>query len=110
MNSLFLKTLNNEKSNRPPFWFMRQAGRYLPEYRALREKADGFMNLCLNSKLACEVTLQPISRFNPDAAILFSDILVVPYGLGVGVDFVEGKGPILDAVNDKSDLARLNYQ
>ena len=110
MNSLLIKTLNNKKPTRPPFWFMRQAGRYLPEYRALREKADGFMKLCLNSKLSCEVTLQPVSRFNPDAAILFSDILIVPYGLGVGVDFIEGKGPILDAVNDKSDLVRLNYQ
>ena len=110
MNSLLIKTLNNKKPTRPPFWFMRQAGRYLPEYRALREKADGFMKLCLNSKLSCEVTLQPVSRFNPDAAILFSDILIVPYGLGVGVDFIEGKGPILDAVNDKADLVRLNYQ
>ncbi len=107
MNNLFLKTLAGNKTIRPPFWFMRQAGRYLPEYRALREKTDGFLSLCLNSKLACEVTLQPISRFQPDAAILFSDILIVPYGLGMSVDFVEGKGPILDALSDSSDIKRL---
>ena len=110
MSSLFLDTLAGNKTRRPPFWFMRQAGRYLPEYRALRNKTDGFLSLCLNSKLACEVTLQPISRFEPDAAILFSDILIVPYGLGMGVDFVEGKGPILDAINDSSDIKRLNQE
>ena len=110
MSSLFLDTLAGNKTGRPPFWFMRQAGRYLPEYRALRNKTDGFLSLCLNSKLACEVTLQPISRFEPDAAILFSDILIVPYGLGMSVDFVEGKGPILDAINDSSDIKRLNQE
>ena len=107
MSRLFLDTLAGYKTSRPPFWFMRQAGRYLPEYRALRGKTDGFLSLCLNSKLACEVTLQPISRFEPDAAILFSDILIVPYGLGMSVDFVEGKGPILDAIADSSDIKRL---
>lgn len=107
MSSLFLNTLAGYKTRRPPFWFMRQAGRYLPEYRALRQKTEGFLSLCLDSKLACEVTLQPMSRFEPDAAILFSDILIVPYGLGVEVDFVEGKGPILDAIADNSDIKRL---
>ena len=107
MSSLLLDTLAGYKTKRPPFWFMRQAGRYLPEYRALREKANGFLNLCLNSKLACEVTLQPISRFEPDAAILFSDILIVPFGLGMGVDFIEGKGPILEAIVDSSGIKRL---
>ena len=110
MSSLFLDTLAGYKTRRPPFWFMRQAGRYLPEYRALREKTDGFLNLCLNSKLACEVTLQPIARFEPDAAILFSDILIVPYGLGMAVDFVEGKGPILEAITDSSDIKRLKLE
>ena len=110
MNNLFLSTLSNHKTYRPPFWFMRQAGRYLPEYRALRSKADGFLSLCLNSRLACEVTLQPVSRFEPDAAILFSDILIVPYGLGINVDFVEGKGPVLDAISDSSDIRRLDLE
>ena len=107
MNNLFLNALNGHKTHRAPFWFMRQAGRYLPEYMAIREKTDGFLNLCLNSRLACEVTLQPMHRFEPDAAILFSDILIVPYGLGMSVDFVEGKGPVLDAINDSSDIRRL---
>ena len=108
MNNLFLSALTGHKTNRPPFWFMRQAGRYLPEYRALRSKTDGFLSLCLNSRLASEVTLQPMSRFEPDAAILFSDILIVPYGLGMSVDFVEGKGPVLDAISDSSDIKRLD--
>ena len=108
MNSLFLKTLSGINTSRPPFWFMRQAGRYLPEYRVLRQKTEGFLSLCLNSRLACEVTLQPMNRFDPDAAILFSDILIVPYGMGMGVNFIEGRGPILDAITDGSDIGRLN--
>ena len=110
MNNLFLSALNGHKTSRAPFWFMRQAGRYLPEYRALRSKTDGFLSLCLNSRLACEVTLQPIYRFEPDAAILFSDILIVPYGLGMSVNFIEGKGPILDAIIDGSGIRRLNQK
>src|SRR4029453_6170595 len=74
----------------PPIWLMRQAGRYLPEYRAIREKAGGFLDLCLNSALASEVTLQPVRRFGFDAAILFSDILVVPLALGRKVEFLVG--------------------
>ena len=73
----------------------------------VRRKADGFLNLCLNSSLASQVTLQPMTRFDPDAAILFSDILIVPYGLGMAVDFVEGRGPVLDAISDSSDIKRL---
>jgi len=86
---------------------MRQAGRYLPEYRAIREKAGSFLNLCFNSKLAAEVTLQPIRRFGFDAAILFSDILVVPYALGQRVTFEVGEGPRLDAIDEPAAQQRL---
>jgi uroporphyrinogen decarboxylase len=86
---------------------MRQAGRYLPEYRAIREKAGSFLNLCFDSKLAAEVTLQPIRRFGFDAAILFSDILVVPHGLGQRVTFEVGEGPRLDAIDEPSAQQRL---
>jgi uroporphyrinogen decarboxylase len=91
----------------PPVWFMRQAGRYLPEYRATRKEAGSFLDLCYNPKLAAEVTLQPIRRYGFDAAILFSDILVVPDALGQGVRFVEGEGPQLDPVRSVADLSRL---
>lgn len=95
---LLIRTLRKEIAKRPPFWFMRQAGRYLPEYREIRGKAGGFLDLCFNPELACEVTLQPIRRFNMDAAILFSDILVIPHALGVSVSFVKGEGPKLEAI------------
>src|SRR5262245_43613276 len=84
---------------------MRQAGRYLPEYRAVREKAGSFLDLCLNSKLASEVTLQPVRRFGFDAAILFSDILVVPLALGRKVEFLPGEGPKLEPLRDAMALA-----
>ncbi len=90
---LVLRVLNGETLSPPPIWMMRQAGRYLPEYRATREKAGGFLDLCYNPDLAVEVTLQPIRRFGFDAAILFSDILVVPQALGRDLWFEEGHGP-----------------
>jgi uroporphyrinogen decarboxylase len=86
---------------------MRQAGRYLPEYRALREQATGFLDLCLDPKRAAEITLQPVRRFGFDAAILFSDILVVPHALGQGVSFIEGEGPRLDALAEPDALGVL---
>lgn len=90
---IFLRALRGEPIERTPVWFMRQAGRYLPEYRAVREKAGSFMDLCRNTELACEVTLQPLRRYALDAAILFSDILTVPDAMGLGLSFVQGEGP-----------------
>ena len=95
-----LCVLAGEREDVPPLWLMRQAGRYLPEYRALREKAGGFLELCFDAKSAAEITLQPIRRFGFDAAILFSDILVVPHALGQRVWFVEGEGPRLEPLGD----------
>lgn len=91
----------------PPVWLMRQAGRYLPEYRALRAEAGSFLALCFDPVRAAEVTMQPIDRFGFDAAILFSDILVIPHALGRRVDFVEGEGPRLDPI-DAAAIARLD--
>ena len=92
----------------PPIWLMRQAGRYLPEYRAVRARARDFLELCYTPALAAEVTLQPIRRFDLDAAIVFADILVVPDALNQTVRFVEGEGPRLDAIHSAAELARLN--
>ena len=94
----------------PPIWLMRQAGRYLPEYRALRQKIGNFLDLCLDPKLAAEVTLQPIRRFGFDAAILFSDILVVPYALGQRVEFTAADGPRLDVIDGTEGLRKLRRE
>ena len=91
--SLLIRSLQHKPIARTPIWIMRQAGRYLPEYRKTREKAGDFLNLCKNPELACEVTLQPLRRFSLDAAILFSDILTIPDAMGLGLSFEEGEGP-----------------
>ena len=92
-NDRFLRALMRQSVDRTPIWIMRQAGRYLPEYRATRSQAGDFMSLCKNTELACEVTLQPLERFELDAAILFSDILTIPDAMGLGLYFAEGEGP-----------------
>ena len=92
-NDRLLRALFREPVDRTHIWIMRQAGRYLPEYRATRERAGSFMNLCTHPELACEVTLQPLARFDLDAAILFSDILTVPDAMGLGLSFAPGEGP-----------------
>jgi uroporphyrinogen decarboxylase len=92
-NDRFLRALTRQPVDRTPIWIMRQAGRYLPEYRATRGQAGDFMSLCKNTELACEVTLQPLERYELDAAILFSDILTIPDAMGLGLYFAEGEGP-----------------
>ena len=102
-----LRVLSGEALSPPPAWMMRQAGRYLPEYRATRAEAGSFLDLCYNPAFATEVTLQPIRRFGFEASILFSDILVVPHALGQDVRFVEGEGPRLDALEGRAQFERL---
>ena len=101
---LLLQALSGQTTARPPIWLMRQAGRYLPEYRATREKAGGFLDLCYTPELAAEVTLQPIRRFGFDAAILFADILLVPQALGMDLWFEQGEGPRLTPVSSADEL------
>ena len=110
VNKPLLRVLAGGCEPVPPIWLMRQAGRYLPEYRAIREKAGSFLDLCFNPQRAAEVTLQPIRRFGFDAAILFSDILVVPHALGQRVTFEDGEGPRLDALKDPAALSRLDRE
>ena len=102
-----LRALAGETLKTPPIWVMRQAGRYLPEYRKLRAKAGNFLSLCYNSELAAEVTLQPIERFKLDAAIIFADILLIPQALGSELSFLEGDGPRLSRISNKNDILKL---
>lgn len=104
-----LRVLAGEAVTPPPAWMMRQAGRYLPEYRATRAQAGSFLDLCYSPDFAVEVTLQPIRRFGFEASILFSDILVIPDALGQDVRFVEGEGPRLDPLAGRADFARLRH-
>ena len=105
-----LQVLRGQTAARTPFWLMRQAGRYLPEYRAVRAETGGFLDLCYSPAKAAEVTLQPIRRYGMDAAIIFSDILVIPHGLGQDVAFREGEGPVLHPVRSERDFAGFNLE
>jgi uroporphyrinogen decarboxylase len=106
----FLEVLSGRRQPVPPIWMMRQAGRYLPEYREVRSRAGGFLDLCFTPEFAAEVTLQPIRRFKFDAAIIFSDILVIPYALGRAVRFEVGEGPRLDPLDTPDKVATLAAQ
>jgi len=112
-NSIFLSVFSNtptqKTSQKIPFWFMRQAGRYLPEYRAVRKNFSNFLEFCYTPDAATEVTLQPITRYDMSAAIIFSDILVIPDALGVNVQFAEGHGPILEPVSDLQKLSKQHF-
>src|SRR6056300_1085124 len=107
-NDRFLRALLRQPVDQTPVWMMRQAGRYLPEYRATRKQAGSFLDLCKNTELACEVTMQPLRRFKLDAAILFSDILTIPDAMGLGLYFAEGEGPRFERpLRTAADVARL---
>ncbi len=109
-NDRFLRALLREPVDMTPVWMMRQAGRYLPEYRDTRAKAGDFMSLCQNPDLACEVTIQPLERFALDAAILFSDILTIPDAMGLGLYFSEGEGPCFERpVQDEAAIELWAY-
>ena len=99
MKDTLRECIKDKKTSYIPIWFMRQAGRYLPEFREIRKKNPDFIKLCLNPDLVNEITLQPLKRFDFDAAIIFSDILMIPYGLGQKVEFKKGFGPILEEIN-----------
>ncbi|HEX9806936.1 MAG TPA: uroporphyrinogen decarboxylase family protein, partial [Alteraurantiacibacter sp.] len=107
MPGILLDTLSGKQDEQRPIWLMRQAGRYLPEYRALRESKGGFLELVYDSEAAAEITLQPVRRFGFDGAILFSDILIVPHALGQGLSFLAGEGPKLEPKVTASILERL---
>ena len=105
-----LDVLKGQNPEHTPVWLMRQAGRYLPEYRQIRAQAKNFLNLCLTPPLAEEITLQPIRRFGMDAAILFADILLVPMALGISLEFRQGEGPVLQKLTDQRSIDELLYQ
>ncbi|WP_040508983.1 uroporphyrinogen decarboxylase [Gluconobacter morbifer] len=102
-----LRALRGEAVWPPPIWLMRQAGRYLPEFRAMREKAD-FLTRCMTPDIATELTIQPIRRYGMDGAILFSDILILPWAMGQSLEFIDGRGPVLGAIRSEADLAKLD--
>ena len=108
-NDLFLRTLRGESTERPPVWFMRQAGRYLPEYMLLKEKYSFFKRV-QNPDLAREITVMPIDQLGMDAAILFSDILVIAQSLGLKVDMVPNRGPVLQTATTEKEVASLNVE
>ena len=103
----FLRVLAGERQPTPPIWLMRQAGRYLPEYREVRAGVSGFLELCYTPELAAEVTLQPLHRYDLDAAIVFADILLVPDAMGAALEFQEGEGPVITPIRTGADIARL---
>jgi len=107
VTNALVSVLRGEVPERRPIWFMRQAGRYLPEYRMVRERAGSFLDLCYNPEMSCEVTVQPLRRFDLDAAILFADILVVPNAMGLPLKFEEGEGPVIGTVRCTEDVAKL---
>ena len=102
--SLIIKNLNKTYTKEIPIWLMRQAGRYLPEYRKVRRKFNSFLDLCNDLDAIIEVTMQPMVRYNFDAAIIFSDILLIPKSLGAEVDFIEGEGPLLEGIHNEKDV------
>src|SRR6202451_1657890 len=107
-NDLMLRALLRESTPRRPIWLMRQAGRYLPEYRATRARAGDFLAMCTNPDIACEVTLQPVDRYPLDAAILFSDILTIPHAMNLGLEFESGEGPkFARPVRSAADIDKL---
>ena len=99
MKNTLKDCIDGKINSHTPIWFMRQAGRYLPEFREIRKKNNNFIKLCLNPNLVNEITLQPLKRFDLDAAIIFSDILMIPYALGQKVEFKKGIGPVLEEIN-----------
>ena len=109
-DSSFLKALNKESLPAPPIWYMRQAGRYMPEYQNVRKKFKNFLDMCKEPDICCELALQPINAFELDAAILFSDILTIPDSFGLGVEFIEKEGPVFrNPISNSTDIKNLNH-